>query len=92
MNILNALKGITGQFEVQRILGAAGTLVYTAAAPIFVATGIIKGVSFTEFCLAFPSGLAACVGASAGAIALKDRQVAAASKVINETQPPGTVP
>ena len=37
-------------------------------APIFVATGIIKDVSLTEFSIAFPAGLAACIGATAGAI------------------------
>jgi hypothetical protein len=38
----------------------------------------IVAVSFEGFCLAFPAGLAACVGATAGAIALKDRQLAKA--------------
>lgn len=94
MKILNALKGISGEFEVQRILGAVGTLIYTVVAPLFVAIGTIKNVSLTEFCLAYPSGLAACVGATAGAIALKDRNVA---KAINDTSamptwPPGGQP
>ena len=66
------------------MLGAVGTLTYTFAAPIFVATGIINGVSLTEFCAAYPLGLASCIGATAGAIALKDRQVATA-QVITET-------
>jgi len=81
MTILNAFKGIGGEYEIQRILGAVGTLVYTFAAPIFVAAGTIKNVSLTEFSIAYPAGLAACVGATAGAIALKDRNVAK-SKVI----------
>lgn len=52
------------------------------------------GCEFSQFrvykqcSLAYPSGLAACVGATAGAIALKDRQVATA-KVIADT---GAVP
>lgn len=87
-SILGALKGIGGEFEVQRILGAFGTVGYAVCAPLFVFLDIIKAVSFTEFCLAYPSGLAACIGATAGAIALKDRQVATA-KVISET---GAVP
>ena len=78
MKILDALKGISGTYEVQRILGAAGTLTYVICVPIFVATGLIDGVSVTEFCLAYPSGLAGCVGATAGAIAIKDRSVAVA--------------
>lgn len=88
LNILNALKGIGGEFEVQRVLGAVGTLTYVACVPAFVATGIISGVSVTEFCLAYPGGLAACIGATAGAIALKDRNVATA-KVIQDT---GAIP
>jgi hypothetical protein len=78
MKILDALKGINGHYEVQRILGALGTLTYIACVPVFVATGMIDGVSVTEFCLAYPTGLGACVGATAGAIAIKDRNVAVA--------------
>ncbi len=88
MTILNALKGIGGEYEVQRVLGAIGTLTYTVAVPIFVAAGTIKDVSVTEFCLAYPGGLAACIGATAGAIAWKDRSVATA-KVIETT---GAIP
>ena len=88
MSILNALKGIGGEFEVQRVLGAFGTITYTVAVPAFVAFGTIKDVSVTEFCVAFPTGLAACIGATAGAIAWKDRSVATA-KVIEQT---GAVP
>lgn len=77
MTILNALKGVTGEFEIQRVLGATGTLVYIVTAPALVWARIVA-VSFEGFCLAFPAGLAACVGATAGAIALKDRQVARA--------------
>lgn len=88
LSILNALKGIGGEYEVQRVLGAFGTLAYSITAPVFVAVGTIKDVSLTEFSLAFPAGLAACIGATAGAISLKDRNVAA-SKVIEQT---GAVP
>lgn len=77
MNILDALKGIHGGYEVQRVLGALGTVTYIVSAPAFVAAGKIEA-SFEAFCLAYPAGLAACIGATAGAIALKDRSVAAA--------------
>ncbi len=77
MTILNALKGVTGEFEIQRVLGATGTLVYIVTAPALVWARIVA-VSFEGFCLAYPAGLAACVGATAGAIALKDRQLAKA--------------
>lgn len=88
MTILNALKGIGGEFEVQRVLGAIGTLTYTFSVPALVATGVIKSVDITAFCLAYPGGLAACIGATAGAIAWKDRNVATA-KVIEQT---GAIP
>ena len=88
MSILDALKGITGTYEVQRVLGAFGTTVYTITAPLFVAIGVIKGVSLTEFSIAYPAGLVACLGATAGAISLKDRNVAT-SKVIQDT---GAIP
>lgn len=88
MSILNMLRGIGGEYEVQRVLGALGTTIYAAAVPAFVAFGTVKDVSVTEFCLAYPAGLAACIGATAGAIVLKDRGVAS-SKVIEQT---GTVP
>lgn len=78
--ICGAFRGISGEYEVQRMLGAAGTMVYTLAVPSFVAAGVMRDVSVTEFCLAFPAGLAACIGASAGAIALKDRNVAKAKR------------
>lgn len=88
MKILNALKGIGGEFEVQRLLGAIGTLTYTFSVPALVATNVIRDVDITAFCLAYPGGLAACIGATAGAIALKDRNVATA-KVIEQT---GAIP
>ena len=84
MSILEALKGIGGSYEVQRVLGAVGTVTYVIAAPAFIATGLIPDVSLTEFSLAYPAGLAACIGATAGAIALKDRSVASA-KVMEQT-------
>ncbi len=80
MKLLQALKGIGGEFEVQRILGAFGTIVYVVSAPALVGAGKIVA-SFDSFCLAYPAGIATCIGATAGAIALKDRQVAAAKVV-----------
>ena len=77
MTILNALKGIGGEFEVQRILGAFGSVVFIVSAPALVWAGKITA-SFDSFCLAYPAGIATCIGATAGAIALKDRQVAKA--------------
>lgn len=77
MGIVNALKGISGEFEIQRILGAFGTVTYIATGPALVWVGKVT-VTFDTFCIAYPAGLAACLGAAAGSIALKDRQVAKA--------------
>ncbi len=83
MKILNALKGIGGDYEVQRVLGAFGTVVYIVSAPALVWAGKVTA-SFDSFCLAYPAGIAACLAATAGSIALKDRNVATA-KVVSET-------
>jgi len=78
MTILNALKGIGGDFEVQRVLGAFGTIMYIVTAPALVWAGKVTA-SLESFCIAYPAGLGVCIGATAGAIALKDRQVAKAA-------------
>jgi len=77
VSILNALRGIGGEYEVQRILGAFGSVVYIVSAPALVWAGKVDA-SFDSFCLAYPMGIAACIGATAGSIALKDRNVARA--------------
>jgi len=78
MTILNALKGMSGEFEVQRILGAFGSIMYIVTAPALVWAGKVTA-SLESFCIAYPAGLGVCIGATAGAIALKDRQVAKAA-------------
>lgn len=87
MSILDALKGIDGGYEIQRVLGAFGSVVYIVTAPAFVWAGKVTA-SLETFCIVYPGGIAACIGATAGAIALKDRQVATA-KVIGQT---GAIP
>ena len=84
------LKGVGGEFEVTRVLGAVGGFVYIFSAVIFVAIDQAKGQRFdlTEFCLVFPPGLAAIIGAAAGGARWKDQGVAKA-KVIEQT---GAVP
>lgn len=84
--LTNALRGIGGEFEIQRILGTLGTVVYTLITPAFVALRVIENVSLTEFAIGYPAGLAACIGATAGSIALKDRQVAAAKATEAKTK------
>ena len=87
MKILNALKGIGGEFEIQRVLGALGTIVYVVTGPSLVWAGKVV-TTFESFCIAYPAGLGVCIGACAGSIALKDRSTAT-SKVIQQT---GAVP
>lgn len=87
----NILKGVTGEFEITRVLGAFGCLVYIVAANGFQVWDVWwKGNDFdvTAYCLAFPGGLAVAVGAISGAVAVKDRAVANA----RVTEATGTVP
>lgn len=77
MSILNALKGIGGDYEVQRILGAVGGLTYIVTPPALVWAGKVQA-TLSEFCIQYPLGLAAAIGAIGGAIGLKDRLVAKA--------------
>lgn len=81
MNLLDALKGISGGYELNRVVGAFGGAAYVIGAHVFVGYQTLwlqKGFDLTEYCLAFPAGLGVVVGTTAGAIALKDRQVAKA--------------
>lgn len=80
MTVLNAFKGISGEYEVQRILGAFGTIVYVVTAPALVWAGKVTA-SLDSFCVTYPVGLGICIGACAGSIALKDRSVAKARAV-----------
>jgi hypothetical protein len=73
-------KGVNGGYEVNRFIGAVGGIVYIVGAHVFVAWDMAKGHAFdlVAYCLAFPGGLAAVVGGTAGAVALKDSYVARA--------------
>lgn len=76
-----ALRGINGTFELNRLVGAFGGFVYVISANIFVAYevfGLGKAFDITAYCLAFPSGLAVIAGGTAGAVAWKDKAVASA--------------
>lgn len=81
MALTNMLRGIGGEFEINRVVGAVGALSYIATANAMVLyERLWCGVKFdlATYCLVFPAGLAACVGAIAGAVAIKDRNVATA--------------
>ena len=81
MRITNALKGITGEFEINRLVGAFGASAYIIGANLFVGYEVFyngRVFDVATYCLAFPGGLAVAVGAIAGAVAVKDRSVATA--------------
>jgi hypothetical protein len=80
------LRGSNGGFEVNRVIGAFGGFAYVLGAHVFVGWELALGRGFdlSVYCLTFPTGLAAVVGGTAGAIAIKDRNVASA-KVIEQT-------
>lgn len=89
------LKGIGGGYEINRVVGAFGAVVYVIGAHVFLGYEVWwlgKEFDLNTYCLTFPTGLGIAVGAIAGAVALKDRQVANA-KVISETNSqPATPP
>lgn len=88
--IRNALKGIGGEYEISRLVGAFGGVVFIVSVPAFQAWQIANGHEFdvTAFCLAFSAGIAGISGGTAVAVAHKDKAVAS-SKVIEQT---GAVP
>lgn len=86
-----ALKGISGDYELNRLVGFFGGIAYTICANFFVGYEVIwlgKGFDVTAYCLSFSGGIAAIVTGTAGAVAWKDKGVASA-KVIAQT---GAVP
>lgn len=86
-----ALKGIGGGYELNRLVGFFGGIVYVIGANAFVGYEVFwigREFDVTAYCLAFPGGLAVVAGGTAAAISLKDRNVAS-SKVIAQT---GAVP
>lgn len=89
--LTNALKGISGEYELNRLVGFFGGVVYVIGAHAFVSYEVFwaeRPFDLIAYCLSFPSGLAVVAGGTAAAISLKDRNVAS-SKVIEQT---GAVP
>lgn len=92
MTWTTALRGASGQIELNRLVGFVGGMTYVVGAHVFVAWDIIvKGRDFdiTAYCLSFPAGLAAVVTGTAAAVALKDRQVATANVIEATGAQPG---
>lgn len=93
--IRNILRGIGGEFEINRVVGALGSVVYIIGAHVFLAYEIFwknKAFDLEAYCLTFPTGLGIAVGAIAGAVALKDRQVANAKVIAETNSNPATPP
>lgn len=77
----NILRGIGGELEITRVLGASGVAVYIVAANGFEAWEVFhlaKTFDITAYCLAFPTGLGAAIAAVSAAAGFKDKAVAAA--------------
>ena len=77
----NMLRGVTGEFEVTRVIGAVGALSYIVGANGFVAWNVLHSGQVFDvavYCLSFPTGLGVAVGSIAGAASVKDRGVASA--------------
>lgn len=96
------LKGIGGEYEINRVLGASGVAAYILSVPLFVGYRVFalgKDFDVVAFCAAYPTGLGIAIGAIAGAVSLKDRNVAVAQDVkaaratenAAATQPPAPV-
>lgn len=87
----SALRGPGGDYEITRVLGGFVTLAYAVCVNFFSFWNVViehRIFDIVAYCAAFPGGAVVLVGASAGAAALKDRNVAAA-KIIERT---GVVP
>lgn len=85
------LRGHNGGVEINRLVGFIGGLAYIVSAIMFQWWNW-ESFDVTAFCLAFSGGLAAIVGGTAGAVALKDRNVAAAKVVEKTHSKPSTPP
>jgi hypothetical protein len=88
MKLLNALRGINGEFEVGRTSLAAASFAAILAPIAFEAWDLAHGGHFdvTAWCLAYPGGLCTLVTGGVLGIGAKDRNVAAAK--ITQAQPP----
>jgi hypothetical protein len=87
----HALKGIGGNYEINRVIGGVGGVVFIVGVHVFLGYEIFylgKPFDLVTYCFAFPGGIAGIVGGTAGAVAIKDRNVASA-KITAET---GAIP
>lgn len=92
--MLEILKGLNGTIELNRLSVATGAFGYVFGALGFQAWGLYHGQQFdiTAFCLAFGPGFAALGLGGAGAIAIKDRNVATSQVIAATGSKPATPP
>jgi hypothetical protein len=87
----SALRGPGGEFEISRVLGGFGALVYCVCVNVFVGWDVAlehRTFDITAYCLAFPAGLSAIIATAAGSATWKDKGSASA-KIIETT---GAIP
>lgn len=92
MTWTTALRGASGQIELNRLVGFVGGMAYVVGAHTFIGYDmIVNGRAFdvTAYCLAFPGGLAVAAGGTALAVAVKDRSVATANVIEATGAQPG---
>lgn len=80
--ITNILRGISGNFEITRVLGVTGVTAYIVGAHIFEAWTVFgegKPFDAVAYCASFPTGLGVAIGIIAEAAGRKDKAVAAAT-------------
>jgi hypothetical protein len=83
----HVFKGLGGEFEINRVVGAFGAAAYIVGAHAFLGWDVIHlGHPFdvTAYCLAFPAGLGVAVGAIASD---GSRDRAGASAMTEKTAP-----
>lgn len=85
-NWTSILRGIGGELEINRTIGAIGAAAYIVTVPIMLIVEEWNNRAFdlVAYCTAYPAGLAIAVGAIAGAVALKDSSVAKAKATMDE--------
>ena len=84
----NALRGIGGEYELTRVVGAASAFTFLAGAVGFQAWNMAEGRPFdlTAWCIALPGGAGAILASIAGAASIKDRNIAVAKQTEARTR------
>jgi hypothetical protein len=83
VNWTEFLRGANGGLEINRVVGALGGISYVICGNVIA---FVTDAGLTEYCIAFPGGLAALGLGTAGAVAIKDRNVASAKVIEKEAK------